>query len=77
MGRIRRATTTCSLIQSGGAAEWSQAAKFWLDGGIRVPFIAWWPGRIAPGRVSDPVGYFGDWMATAAELSGGYDIGRM
>lgn len=40
------------------------------DGGIRVPFIAWWPGRIKAGQVSDHVGYFGDWMATAAELSG-------
>lgn len=40
------------------------------DGGIRVPMIAWWPGRIAPGGVSDHVGYFGDWMATAAELAG-------
>lgn len=41
------------------------------DGGIRVPCIAWWPGRIAAGGVSDHVGYFGDWMATASELSGG------
>ena len=41
------------------------------DGGIRVPFIAWWPGRIAASHVSDHVGYFGDWMATAAELSSG------
>lgn len=40
------------------------------DGGIRVPMIAWWPGRIAAGRESDHVGYFGDWMATAAELAG-------
>ncbi len=39
------------------------------DGGIRVPTIAWWPGRIAPGKVSDHVAYFGDWMATAAELA--------
>ncbi|MFN9721544.1 MAG: arylsulfatase [Planctomycetota bacterium] len=39
------------------------------DGGIRVPMLAWWPGRIEPGRVSDHVGYFGDWMATACELS--------
>jgi arylsulfatase A-like enzyme len=40
------------------------------DGGIRVPFIAWWPGKVAPGVASGHVGYFGDWMATAAELAG-------
>jgi len=40
------------------------------DGGIRVPMIAWWPGTIAPGSETDHVGYFGDWMATAAELAG-------
>ena len=39
------------------------------DGGIRVPFIAWWPGRVKP-AVSAHVGYFGDFMATAADLSG-------
>lgn len=40
------------------------------DGGIRVPMIAWWPGTIKPGQTSDQVAYFGDWMATAAELAG-------
>lgn len=40
------------------------------DGGIRVPFIAWWQGKIKPGSTSDHTGYFGDWMATAAELAG-------
>jgi arylsulfatase A-like enzyme len=40
------------------------------DGGIRVPFLAWWPGKIAPGRESAHVGYFGDWLATAADLAG-------
>ncbi len=40
------------------------------DGGIRVPFIAWWPGKINPGTESTHVGYFGDLMATAAELAG-------
>jgi arylsulfatase A-like enzyme len=38
------------------------------DGGIRVPFIAWWPGKVKPG-VSDHPGYFPDWFATAAELA--------
>ncbi len=40
------------------------------DGGIRVPFLAWWPGTIRAGQVSDHIGYFGDLMATAADLSG-------
>ncbi|MBI5395005.1 MAG: arylsulfatase [Verrucomicrobia bacterium] len=41
-----------------------------LDGGIRVPFIARWPGKIKAGSVSKHVGYCGDFMATAAELAG-------
>ncbi len=40
------------------------------DGGIRVPTIAWRPGHVAAGVESDHVGYFGDWMATAADLAG-------
>lgn len=39
------------------------------DGGIRVPLIAWWPGKVKAGVESPHVGYFGDWMATAAELA--------
>lgn len=39
------------------------------DGGIRVPMIAQWPGKISAGTVTDHVAYFGDWMATAAELA--------
>ena len=40
------------------------------EGGIRVPMIAWWPGKIQARSVSNHVAYFGDWMATAAELAG-------
>jgi len=40
------------------------------DGGILVPFIAWWPGKVVAGTESAHVGYFGDWMATAADLAG-------
>ena len=39
------------------------------DGGIRVPFLAWWPGTVKP-AVSEHAGYFPDWLATAAELAG-------
>ena len=40
------------------------------EGGIRVPTIAWWPGTVDAGTVSGHVAYFGDFMATAAELAG-------
>lgn len=40
------------------------------DGGIRVPFIVRWPGKIQPGRVSPHVGYFADVLPTLAELAG-------
>jgi arylsulfatase A-like enzyme len=40
------------------------------DGGIRVPFIAWWPGRIKPGRETGHVAYAGDFFATASQLAG-------
>ena len=40
------------------------------EGGIRVPMIARWPGRIKPGQVSDQVWAFWDFLPTAAELAG-------
>jgi len=40
------------------------------EGGIRVPMIVRWKGRTPAGAVSDHIGYFGDLMATAAELAG-------
>ena len=39
------------------------------EGGIRVPFIARWPGKITP-SVSHSVGGFQDMMPTLAELAG-------
>lgn len=40
------------------------------EGGIRVPTIAHWPGTIKPGGEDDAHWYFGDMMATFAELAG-------
>lgn len=39
------------------------------EGGIRVPMLIRWPGRIAPGSVTDHVAYHGDLMQTLAELA--------
>ncbi|MEO1982602.1 MAG: discoidin domain-containing protein, partial [Fuerstiella sp.] len=40
------------------------------EGGLRIPMMARWPGRIAPGQVSDLLWYFPDFMPTVAELCG-------
>ncbi len=40
------------------------------EGGIRIPLIARWKGRIEPGTESDHVCAFWDFMPTAAELAG-------
>lgn len=40
------------------------------EGGIRVPFIARWPGKIASGTQSDHVSAFWDFLPTACELAG-------
>ena len=40
------------------------------EGGIRVPAIARWPGKIDVGAVSDQVWAFWDFLPTAAELAG-------
>ena len=41
------------------------------EGGVRVPTIAWWPGRIAPGTSSDTVAGTIDLLPTAVALAGG------
>jgi arylsulfatase len=40
------------------------------EGGIRVPMIARWPGKIAPSSTTDHVSAFWDVMPTIAEVSG-------
>lgn len=40
------------------------------EGGVRVPFIAWWPSRIKEGAVNDHILAFYDVMPTLCELMG-------
>lgn len=41
------------------------------EGGIRVPMVAKWPGRIKAGTASDFLCGFEDWMPTMLEIAGG------
>lgn len=40
------------------------------EGGIRVPMIARWPGRIPAATVSDAPSYFADWFPTLCDAAG-------
>jgi arylsulfatase len=40
------------------------------EGGIRVPMIAVWPGKIKPGRTSDHISAFWDVLPTLCEVTG-------
>lgn len=46
------------------------------EGGIRIPFIAWWPGKIQAGTVSDMPFAFYDLMPTFCDLAGVKDYER-
>lgn len=62
------------------------AKRMLWEGGHRVPFIAWWPGRVPAGRIEKEIVCLTDIMATAAGLIGSqlpnnaaedsYDIGH-
>ena len=56
-----------SYFSSSGSLRGIKRALY--EGGIRVPLIARWPGVIQPGETSNHMGYFGDFMATFADLS--------
>ena len=52
------------------SGPWRGIKRDLTEGGIRVPFLARWPGKIPAGSVSGAATYLGDMMATFAELAG-------
>ena len=58
-----------------GARPWRGVKRDQWEGGHRVPMIARWPGRIAPGTVTGQTFCLTDIMATAAAIVG-YDLPR-
>jgi arylsulfatase A-like enzyme len=57
------------LTRFNPAGPYTGIKRSLTDGGIRVPFIARWPGTVQPGVESSHVGSFADWLGTAAELA--------
>ena len=49
---------------------WRGAKHYVFEGGIRVPAIVRWPGRIEPGRIESAMVHFTDWLPTLAAAAG-------
>lgn len=58
---------TPKFFNSSGAVRGTKRSLY--DGGIRVPLLVRWPGKIQPG-VSDHIAYHGDVLSTLSEIVG-------
>jgi len=54
----------------GTAGMWRGTYHTSMEGSLRVPFIARWPGKIAPGRVSNEIIHITDLFPTLARVTG-------
>lgn len=52
-----------------GSANLRGMKRDLYEGGIRTPFIAWWPGKVKQGSVNNYIGAFYDVLPTLAELA--------
>jgi len=59
--------TDSEFFASTGGLRGLKASLY--EGGIRVPLIVRWPGKVAPGSVTDHVSAFWDYLATLAEIA--------
>lgn len=60
--------TDAEFFESAGRFRGSKGSMY--EGGLRVPGIVRWRGRLAAGQVSDRVTGFEDWLPTLLELMG-------
>ena len=56
------------FFNSGGGLRGAKGSMY--EGGIRVPLIARWPGRIKPGTTTDALGAFQDFIPTLGAIAG-------
>lgn len=57
-----------AFFESAGPLRGLKASVY--EGGIRVPYIAKWPGKIKPGTTSDHISAFWDLLPTACDIIG-------
>jgi len=62
--------STLFVYTSDQGANWPFAKWCVYDGGLRVPFIARWPGKIAPGSVTDAMISLADLLPTFIQAAG-------
>jgi arylsulfatase A-like enzyme len=67
-GPLTRGSVPIEFFDSNGECRGGKRDVY--EGGIRVPFIARWPGKVAAGKINDHVLAFWDFLPTAAELAG-------
>jgi len=74
---LERDTFVVFTSDNGGSLPHAQSNHPWrdgkqshYDGGLRVPFAARWPGRIAAGSRSEYAGLIFDLLPTVLEMAG-------
>ncbi len=55
----------------GSAGKLREGKQYTFEGGMRVPTMAMWPGKIKPGSVYDDMALMVDWFPTLTAISGG------
>lgn len=56
----------------GTAGPWTGTYHTAMEGGLRVPLIVRWPGRVSPGQVTDEIVHVTDLFTTLANAGGGH-----
>jgi len=71
----RNAGPVDDYVAVGPSWGWAQNAPFrrhksWLqEGGANTPMIAWWPGKVKAGSITEQTGHIVDFMATFIEMA--------
>lgn len=68
---------TLFIYSSDHGPEWPRSKWTTYDAGLRVPFVARWPGRIPAGSVTEAMISFVDVTPTFVDVAGGKPIGDL